>query len=99
MTGPGVAYTAAEVARWAGGEVAQGAGDTRVGATSIDTRTLPRGAAFFAIRGPNHDAHDHLAAAQEAGAALFVTERGRSGAAHGATGRRQQLQRQLWGER
>src|SRR4051812_42111174 len=42
---------------------------------SIDTRTLQPGDLFFALRGPNHDAHEHLAAAFERGAAAAVVER------------------------
>ena len=39
---------------------------------SIDTRTIARGEAFFAIRGDNRDGHDFAAAALEAGAGLAV---------------------------
>lgn len=42
---------------------------------STDTRTLTPGALFVALRGPNHDAHDHLAQAKAAGAAALVVER------------------------
>ncbi len=42
---------------------------------SIDTRTLAPGDLFFALRGPNHDGHDHVAAALAAGAAGAVVER------------------------
>ena len=27
---------------------------------SIDSRTIARGDLFFALRGPNHDGHDHI---------------------------------------
>jgi UDP-N-acetylmuramoyl-tripeptide--D-alanyl-D-alanine ligase len=39
---------------------------------SIDSRTLARDEAFFAIRGDKHDGHDFVHAALEAGAALAV---------------------------
>jgi UDP-N-acetylmuramoyl-tripeptide--D-alanyl-D-alanine ligase len=39
---------------------------------SIDTRTLGRGDAFFAIRGERHDGHDFATAAHVAGAGLLV---------------------------
>src|ERR1700681_2395070 len=39
---------------------------------SIDTRTVARGEAFFAIKGDNRDGHDFVAAALEAGAGLVV---------------------------
>ena len=42
---------------------------------SIDSRTLKRGDAYFAIRGAVHDGHEFVAAALEAGAALAVVER------------------------
>jgi UDP-N-acetylmuramoyl-tripeptide--D-alanyl-D-alanine ligase len=42
---------------------------------SVDTRTLAPGDLFFALRGPNHDAHDYVAAAFEKGAVAAVVER------------------------
>jgi UDP-N-acetylmuramoyl-tripeptide--D-alanyl-D-alanine ligase len=39
---------------------------------SIDTRSLQRGEAFFAIRGERHDGHDFATAAHVAGAGLLV---------------------------
>jgi UDP-N-acetylmuramoyl-tripeptide--D-alanyl-D-alanine ligase len=39
---------------------------------SIDTRTIARGEAFFAIKGDNRDGHDFVAAALAAGAGLVV---------------------------
>ncbi|MGN6765610.1 MAG: UDP-N-acetylmuramoylalanyl-D-glutamyl-2,6-diaminopimelate--D-alanyl-D-alanine ligase [Rhizobiaceae bacterium] len=39
---------------------------------SIDTRTLQRGDAFFAIKGERHDGHDFATAAHVAGAGLLV---------------------------
>ncbi len=39
---------------------------------STDTRSLRPGQVFVALRGPNHDAHDHLAAAARAGAGALV---------------------------
>jgi UDP-N-acetylmuramoyl-tripeptide--D-alanyl-D-alanine ligase len=41
---------------------------------SIDSRTLARGDAFFAITGENRDGHDVVAAALQAGAGLAVVE-------------------------
>ena len=46
---------------------------------SVDTRTQNRGDVYFALRGPNHDGHDFLAAAIEKGAAAVVVEGGWSG--------------------
>jgi UDP-N-acetylmuramoyl-tripeptide--D-alanyl-D-alanine ligase len=42
---------------------------------SVDTRTQNRGDVYFALRGPNHDGHDYVAAAVEKGAAAVVVER------------------------
>ena len=42
---------------------------------SVDTRTQSVGDLFFALRGPNHDGHDHARAAAERGAAAVVVER------------------------
>ncbi len=42
---------------------------------SIDSRDIQPGMAFVAIVGPNHDGHDHVAAAFRAGAALAVVQR------------------------
>lgn len=39
---------------------------------SIDSRTLAPGDLFIALKGPNHDGHDHLASALEKGAAAAV---------------------------
>jgi len=47
----------------------------RCTSTSVDTRTLEPGAVFVALRGPNHDGHDYIAAAFEKGAAAAVAER------------------------
>src|SRR6267378_2705730 len=51
----------------------------RVAGVSIDSRTLRAGELFFAIHGPRHDGHDHVAAAFERGAlaAVVAESRGR----------------------
>jgi UDP-N-acetylmuramoyl-tripeptide--D-alanyl-D-alanine ligase len=43
-----------------------------VAGVSIDSRTLEVGDAFFAIRGHQHDGHDHVADAAERGASCLV---------------------------
>ena len=45
---------------------------TSFAAVSTDTRTMVTGALFVALRGENHDAHDHLADAVAKGAAGLV---------------------------
>ena len=49
--------------------------DWQAAAVAIDSRTLPEGALFIALKGPRHDGHDHLAAAAGAGAAAALVER------------------------
>src|SRR5712664_2341603 len=44
----------------------------RVAGVSIDSRTIRAGELFFAIHGPRHDGHDHVAAALERGAVAAV---------------------------
>lgn len=51
------------------------AGDWIASGVSIDTRTLNPGDLFTALRGPNHDGHDHVGEALEQGAAAAVVER------------------------
>ncbi|TAN08526.1 MAG: UDP-N-acetylmuramoyl-tripeptide--D-alanyl-D-alanine ligase [Rhodanobacteraceae bacterium] len=55
-----------EIAVWTRG-VLQGA-DTAARGISTDTRTLRPGELFVALRGDEHDGHDHVAAAAAAGA-------------------------------
>jgi UDP-N-acetylmuramoyl-tripeptide--D-alanyl-D-alanine ligase len=73
-----VPFSASDVTRWCGGTLVSGDAQRRADGASIDTRTLRAGSFFFAIRGPQHDGHDHLGAAAEAGAAGLVVERGRA---------------------
>ncbi len=42
---------------------------------SIDSRTVALGDLFFALRGPNHDGHDHVREVFEKGAIAIVAER------------------------
>ena len=42
---------------------------------STDSRTVPRGALFAAVRGPNFDGHDFVAGAVQRGAAAALVER------------------------
>src|SRR5882762_8959000 len=47
----------------------------RVAGVSIDSRTLRAGELFFAIHGPRHDGHDHVAPRSKA--AVVAESRGR----------------------
>lgn len=49
--------------------------EAQIRAVSTDTRTLAQGDLFVALRGPNFDGHDHLAAAARAGAVGALVER------------------------
>jgi len=51
------------------------AAGVRCHSVSIDTRTIAPGALFAALRGPNHDGHDHVRDAFAKGAAAVVVER------------------------
>ena len=70
-------------ARFSIGEIAKATGgilagavtaetDTAISGVSTDTRTLKAGEAFFALKGENHDAHDHLGEATAKGAATLI---------------------------
>lgn len=59
-------------------------GDWMASGVSIDTRTLNPGDLFTALRGPNHDGHDHVQDALNKGAAAAVVERAYSNAPDGA---------------
>ena len=52
-----------------------GAAQPMLTAVSTDTRHLPAGALFVALRGERHDGHDHIAQAVAAGAAALLVER------------------------
>lgn len=69
-----------DIAEVTGGAVVDGplmvgvSGEEVVTAVSTDTRTLPPGALFVALRGERHDGHDHLAAAAAKGANALLVE-------------------------
>lgn len=44
---------------------------------SVDSRTIRNGEAFWALRGEQHDGHDHISEAQQRGAVLCVAEENR----------------------
>ena len=51
------------------------AADAVFTAVSIDSRTLPTGALFAVLTGPNFDGHDFVAAARQRGAVAALVER------------------------
>ncbi len=68
--------TAQQIAEILGASVAAGRSDALAsGGVSTDTRTLPRGSVFFALRGENFDGDDYAKDALAAGAAVIVVHR------------------------
>lgn len=59
----------------AGAEIFRGSGERVAMGVGIDSRTLQPGALFVAIRGPQHDGHDFVAAAAEKGAIAALVEK------------------------
>ena len=66
---------ASTLARHAGGELAAGRGTVLATSVSTDTRTIPAGSAFFALRGERFDANDFARQAIDTGASVVVVER------------------------
>jgi UDP-N-acetylmuramoyl-tripeptide--D-alanyl-D-alanine ligase len=81
-----IPLTAAAVAAAAGGEIVTGDPRQTFDGVSIDTRTLPRGALFVAIRGERFDGAEFAAAAIDAGAAGVLVPRGWSANQSGSPG-------------
>ena len=63
---------ASQIAAWTGGSL-HGA-DVRVSGVASDSRQLPAGSLFIALRGEHHDAHDFVAAAAAAGASAALVD-------------------------
>ena len=76
-------WTVDEMARAMGAEK-PGALPAEIGGISIDSRTLAKGEAFFAIQGDNRDGHDFVDAALKAGAGLAVIARSQAARFAGA---------------
>ena len=69
---------ATDIAAATCGSLLSGDGSKFFNGVSIDTRSINKGEAFFAIRGPRFDGHDFIEEALENGAALVVVEKGAS---------------------
>jgi UDP-N-acetylmuramoyl-tripeptide--D-alanyl-D-alanine ligase len=80
---PGPSFTSGELASATGGRWIAAAPATVAG-VSTDTRAIPAGSAFVALRGERFDGHDFLAGAVRAGAACAVVAQDRAGAAAAA---------------
>lgn len=69
----GIRCMLSKAATWL--DAGQQGGDVEFLGVSTDSRTIEAGMLFIALRGPNHDGHDHVAAALEKGAAAALVER------------------------
>ncbi|MDH3354683.1 MAG: UDP-N-acetylmuramoyl-tripeptide--D-alanyl-D-alanine ligase [Chromatiales bacterium] len=67
----GLQATISEIADWVGAELN---GAINIAGVSSDTRTIERGNLFIALRGPNHDGHQHLQMALEKGAVAALVD-------------------------
>ncbi len=68
----GIATMLSTAARWlAGRMIGQ---DIAINGVCSDSRQVDSGSLFIALRGPNHDGHQHVAAAAEAGAVAALVE-------------------------
>lgn len=65
-------FTSASIALHAAGRLI--GADVAFASVSTDTRTLQAGALFVALRGPNFDGHEYVAAAAERGAVAALVE-------------------------
>ena len=63
------------LAELAGARIVRGSGERVAFGVGIDSRTIKPGELFVAIRGPNHDGHDHIASAAAKGALAAVVSR------------------------
>lgn len=69
------AYPLQQLADAMSGTLPQGGGEIVISSgVSTDTRSIPKGALFFALKGENFDAHDFLGQAAEAGAGALVIQ-------------------------
>jgi UDP-N-acetylmuramoyl-tripeptide--D-alanyl-D-alanine ligase len=64
----------------AGATLVRGKAESCFSAATIDSRAVPAGALFFAVKGERFDGHDFAAAAVAAGARGVVVQRGRGAA-------------------
>ena len=74
---PGPSFTARELSAATGGRWT-GEAPASIEGVSTDTRAIPAGSAFVALRGERFDGHDFLADAARSGASCAVVARGRA---------------------
>jgi len=68
-------FAAQQMCQACGGRLCAGHPGILARGVSTDTRTLAAGEAFLALIGPNHDGHEFVPQALEAGASLIVAQR------------------------
>lgn len=68
-------FTVDELMRACAATRCLGSVEARSTSVSTDSREVAPGAAFVALRGPNHDGHDHVASAAASGAGVAIVER------------------------
>ena len=66
-------FTTKEIAEVTGGELV--GGDVEVSGVSTDTRTIPKGALFVAVKGERFDGNDYIEQAAQSGAAAAISDR------------------------
>lgn len=69
----GIRTTLAQAAQWLGATL-QGA-DVEFHGVSSDSRAIEAGMLFIALKGPNHDGHEHVGAAKASGAVAALVDR------------------------
>ncbi len=68
----GICTTLTQAAQWLGADLR--GSDREFHGVSSDTRSIEAGMLFIALKGPNHDGHDHVQAALAAGAAAALVD-------------------------
>lgn len=68
----GIRTTLAQATQWLG--TTHSGSDREFHGVSSDTRTIEAGMLFVALKGPNHDGHDHVQSALAAGAAAALVD-------------------------
>src|SRR5512143_1691366 len=73
MTPEGIKASASQIAAWVSGRLV--GSDAICFGAGTDSRTIAKGMLFIALKGPNHDGHDHVAVAAECGVAAALVSR------------------------
>lgn len=79
MNQPVPSFTAGEIAKTTGGDLARGLQDKVFKGLSADSRNIEEGNLFVPIVGENYDGHDFIEMAVEGGAAGALIQKGKSG--------------------